>query len=783
MDYYLIAVIVLFIVAIGDLIVGVSNDAVNFLNSAIGSRAAKRRTILIVASAGVFVGAAFSGGLMEVARKGIFMPGAFTFEEIMIIFLAVMLTDIVLLDTFNTYGLPTSTTVSIVFELLGAATIVALLKLIGTGGGLASMGTYINGSSAITIIVSIFLSVGIAFVAGLALQYLSRILFTFQYERRLKTLGGIWVGLAMAAMTYFLFVKGLKGATFVDESFTAMVTTNVPYVILGAFALWSLAAYGLMAGGVNILRLVVLFGTFALALAFAGNDLVNFIGVPIAAFQAFTEWHASGLAPDELMMGMLAAEDVKANPWILLGAGAIMATTLWLSRKAQSVTETEVNLGRQDVGAERFTPGPLARGIVRGSRAVGGVTHAFLPASFFRFTDTAFANPVAHDGDDAPAFDLVRAAVNLAVASMLISLATAYKLPLSTTYVSFMVAMGTSLADRAWGRDSAVYRVSGVLTVVGGWFGTAFAAFTAAGLSAILLWTLGGWGLAVLVGLAGLALFRTFFVHRERSARSAADAEIEAATTSAEVHTTTAARAAKLIDDVRAAYVDIIASLAREDRSALKRARRRLDELTRSNERLRLRLPQAFATIEEQEAEGSRLVFDHYDLAHDFLASATLISYGAHNHVRNSMPALSKQQQRDLEEVAASVDSLLARVAESIREDHEAEIEALATARPNSWLGRARERMRTVDASVPPATLRPTGSSGISTELKRSSSAFFARLDEVFSDHVRAAKGKGTGSPRAAELFIRILTESRDLVVVGTRYVSLFRRSRSELGE
>jgi hypothetical protein len=233
--------------------------------------------------------------------------------------------------------------------------------------------------------------------------------------------------------------------------------------------------------------------------------------------------------------------------------------------------------------------------------------------------------------------------------------------------------------------------------------------------------------------------------------------------------------------------VGIIESLAREDRSALKRARRRLDELTRANERLRLRLPQAFATIEEQEAEGSRLVFDHYDLAHDFLASATLISYGAHNHVRNSMPALSNQQQRDLEEVATAVDSLLARVAESIREDHEAEIEALATARPNSWLGRARERMRTVDASVPPAApqaaRKPTGSNGISTELKRSSSAFFARLDEIFSDHVRAAKNKGTGSPRAAELFIRILTESRDLVVVGTRYVSLFRRSRSELGE
>jgi phosphate/sulfate permease len=769
MDFYLIAVIILFVVAIGDLVVGVSNDAVNFLNSAIGSQAAKRRTIMIVASLGVFVGAAFSEGIMEVARRGIFNPGAFTFEEIMIIFLAVMLTDIVLLDTFNTYGLPTSTTVSIVFELLGAATVVALLKMIDLGEA-GSLATFINGSNALRIITSIFMSIGIAFVCGLVLQYLSRLLFTFQYERRLKTLGGIWIGLAMAAMSYFLFIKGLDDAAFIDKdsSVYQSIITNVPYVILALFAAWTLFAYALQAAGANVLRLIVLFGTFALALAFAGNDLVNFIGVPLAAFDSFNYWRESGMAASEFTMGIL-DNPVTANPWMLFGAGAVMAVTLWVSKKARTVTKTEVNLGRQDVGAERFQPGPVARGVVRGSRAFSGVTRAFLPDSFFRFTEPAFANPTTHDRADAPAFDLVRAAVNLAVASMLISFATAYKLPLSTTYVSFMVAMGTSLADRAWGRDSAVYRVSGVLTVVAGWFGTAIAASTAAGISAIILWYLDAWGLAILVVVAGVALVRTFTVHKRREETSAADEEVDPRLTSQDVHERILGRSVNVLGEVEAVYSEALAALGQEDRGALKKLRYRVDGLTRSNERLRLRLPQAFATIREEEAEGSRLAYEYYDATHDLLASATLIVYGAHNHVRNSMPTLTERQVADLQMVGEEVKALLREALEEIEGEPGA-----SGARSASWLHRASRRMRSVDPSLP----KPPPATASETDAPREREAdFYEQLDAIFAEHVRIAKeANGNGSPRATELFVRLLTESRDLVAISSRYVHLFER-------
>ncbi|MCB0546404.1 MAG: inorganic phosphate transporter, partial [Phaeodactylibacter sp.] len=530
-DLYLIIVILLFVLAISDLIVGVSNDAVNFLNSAIGSKVAPRNAIMIVASLGIFVGATFSSGMMEVARKGIFNPEFFVFAEVMVIFLAVMLTDIILLDLFNTFGMPTSTTVSIVFELLGAAVAVSLLKIAAAGDSFSTLAQYINSSSALAIISGIFISVGIAFVVGTFLQYVSRLLFTFQYERRMDWVGSLWAGLALTFLTYFLLIKGIKGASFVSEAFVDWVKHNTLLLIFISFLLWSVVMQAvLMIFKVNILRIVVLFGTFSLAMAFAGNDLVNFIGVPIAGFESFNAWSASGAEAEEFNMAVL-GHPVRTKTILLLLAGIVMILTLWFSKKAQSVTETEVNLGRQDEGAERFPPNALSRGIVRYSRQISMGVQKLLPNSWLEKAEESFQpveQEVKKEGEHDPAaFDLVRASVNLTVASMLIAFATSLKLPLSTTYVSFMVAMGTSLADRAWGRDSAVYRVAGVLNVIAGWFLTAFIAFSVSALFAWAIYTFGGWAIGFLVLLAVALISRTFLLHRLREKEKAEEESFE----------------------------------------------------------------------------------------------------------------------------------------------------------------------------------------------------------------------------------------------------------------
>jgi phosphate/sulfate permease len=447
MDMYLLFVVVLFGLAITDLVVGVSNDAVNFLNSAIGSKVAKRNTIMLVASLGVFIGATFSGGMMQVARKGIFNPDMFMFADIMAIFLAVMLTDIILLDVFNTLGMPTSTTVSIVFELLGASVAVAIIKIAGASDSMLSLGAYINSEKATQIILGIFISVGIAFTIGAVVMWISRLIFSFNYKKRLRFAGAIWGGIAFAALSYFLLFKGIKGASFVTPEFQQWVKSNTLLLLGASFLFWTILLQVLLSVfKLNIFRGIVLFGTFSLAMAFAGNDLVNFIGVPIAGLESYQSWNASGVAPGAFSMESL-AKAVRTNPLLLFGAGVIMVATLWFSKKARSVTETEVNLGRQDEGAERFKANFLARSLVRMIHLLSSSLNRSIPSSLRERIGSNFelnkSRPLAAD---APAFDLVRASVNLTVASALIALATSLKLPLSTTYVSFMVAMGTSLA-------------------------------------------------------------------------------------------------------------------------------------------------------------------------------------------------------------------------------------------------------------------------------------------------------------------------------------------------
>jgi len=508
--YVIVGMLILF--AIFDLIVGVTNDAVNFLNSSIGSKAAPFKIIMIIASAGILTGVTFSAGMMEVARKGIFHPELFTMPELLSIFLAVMLTDILLLDLFNTYGLPTSTTVSIVFELLGSAVALSMIKLaVHADSGLGLM-DYINSAKAITIVFGILLSIIVAFASGATAQFISRLIFTFDYQKRLKYYGAIWGGMALTVITFFILVKGAKGATFMDPVMVAWIKSHSFIIMGGIFAVSAVILQILISlFNVNILKPIVLVGTFALAMAFAANDLVNFIGVPLAGLNAFKTAIASS---DPLTVTMAAlGGKIHTQTFIMLIAGTIMVVTLWVSRKARTVTETEISLGQQDEGMERFESVWLSRRIVNLFHSLFTSIKAVSPPVVGKIVAQRLS-PVPEDihtgVKEKPSFDLLRASVNLMVASAVVSLATSLKLPLSTTYVTFMVAMGSSFSDQAWGRESAVYRITGVLTVVGGWFMTALIAFVAAFICCNIIHYF------KMPGVIGLMIFVFFMIRRNK---------------------------------------------------------------------------------------------------------------------------------------------------------------------------------------------------------------------------------------------------------------------------
>ena len=499
---YLGMVIFLFVLAAFDLWVGVSNDAVNFLNSAIGSRTARFRTLLIIASVGVFAGCILSNGMMDIARHGIFTPEYFSYREVMYIYLAVMVTDIVLLDIFNSFGMPTSTTVSMVFELLGASFAFVLLKMAGDGLALG-IGDYLNTSKALEVILGIFMSVPIAFVFGSLIQYLTRIIFTFQITKNLRWKIGVFGGIAITSILYFMLFKGLKDLSFMNADIKAFINTHL-LVILGAvFAVSTVLMQLLHIMKVNVFRIIVLCGTFALATAFAGNDLVNFIGVPLAGFSSYLDFTANGagLTPETFMMVSLHGS-AKTPIYFLAAAGAIMVFSLATSKKARKVVETEVGLSRKNEGDEMFGSSKVARSLVRWSNSVANVVANVTPTSVSRYIDSRFQTPEDVE-DNGAAYDMLRASVNLVVASLLIALGTSLKLPLSTTFVTFMVAMGSSLADRAWSRESAVFRITGVLTVIGGWFITAGVAFTACFIIAMLM-NFGGVVAVLIIVAAGI---------------------------------------------------------------------------------------------------------------------------------------------------------------------------------------------------------------------------------------------------------------------------------------
>jgi phosphate/sulfate permease len=653
------------VLAIVDLIVGVSNDAVNFLNSAIGSKAISFKKILIIASLGIFIGAVFSSGMMEVARKGIFNPGEFYFDEIMFIFLAVMIGDILLLDFFNTIGMPTSTTVSIVFNLLGAAVVMSLIKIgMDDTQGLDDIVKYINNEKAISIISGILLSVVISFTIGALVQWISRLVFTFQYEKKIKSFGFLFAAVCLTSIGYFIFYKGLKGTPYYND-ISEILKTNSTLVIGGMFVFWALLSF--IVDRVlkkNILIVVIGVGTFGLALAFSGNDLVNFIGVPMAAYHSFEAWSASGVPASEFSMGVL-SKKVPAEPLLLLLAGGIMVATLWLSQKAKSVTETEINLSRQSEGSERFEPNLLSKLIVRGGTSLSSAIGYLLPQSAKNRIENSFKVPILNISSDKakelPAFDLIRASINLTVAGILISIATSMKLPLSTTYVTFMVAMGTSLADKAWGRESAVYRVAGVINVIGGWFFTAFIAFVFAGILTYLIYLGKGVSIVILLMVTAALLIRNYVSHKKKQAEKLNPKVLRKSEskTVQGIIKESSENVADVMSRANKISHNLIDGLAKQKIDKLKKAKKQISKLETEIEDLRNHLFYFIKNLDEKSVNGSNFYMIVLACLTDITQSLDYIARKSFKHVENQHKPLTYNQIKELNEIQDSLSMLL----------------------------------------------------------------------------------------------------------------------------
>ena len=666
-DPYILMLIALAILAMVDLVVGVSNDAVNFLNSAIGSKAITIRNIMIIASIGVFFGAITSSGMMEVARKGIFNPGMFMFQDIMFIFMAVMITDILLLDVFNTLGMPTSTTVSIVFELLGAAVAISLIKISQNDAeSISAIWNYINYEKASLIIFGILLSVVVAFSVGAIVQFVSRLIYSFNFEKRPSYINALFGGFAITAITYFIIIKGMKGTPYYKDV-KHLIENNTLLIIAGSFLLWTIVSQVFIKVlKLNVLKLIIGIGTFSLAMAFSGNDLVNFIGVPIAAWNSYEAWSVSGVEANAFSMEIL-AEKVPSNVWLLLLAGAIMVVTLWTSSKARNVIKTGIDLSRQGEGHEKFQPNPLSRLVVRASMGINAGLSYIIPAKTIAFVDSKFQKPVIELPKDKtyelPAFDMVRASVNLIVAGILISIATSMRLPLSTTYVTFMVAMGTSLADRAWGRESAVYRVAGVINVVGGWFLTAITAFLAAALVAYLI----SWDMImipVLLVLVAFLIGRNTLIHRKKSKEVKEQQYIERTEliTINGVIEESADHISEVANRVNKLYTNVVNDLSNHDLNKLRKTDKHVGKLNDEIDSLKDGVFYFIKSLDDTSVQASRFYILVLGYLQDVAQSISYISRASFKHVNNNHKNLKKDQISDLKEIDNYLSDLLTKV-------------------------------------------------------------------------------------------------------------------------
>ncbi len=663
---------VLFILAISDLIVGVSNDAVNFLNSAIGAKVAPLKVILMVAAAGILIGTTFSSGMMEVARKGIFYPGSFTFYNIMIIFIAVMLTDVILLDLFNTFGLPTSTTVSIVFELLGAAVGITIVTISAKGQDFSDMGSYINSGKALAIISGILVSVVVAFTVGAIVQYFSRLLFTFNFGRTMKYFGAIWGGIALTFITYFILIKGVKGTSFMSDEHINWILSHTALILGTSLIAWTIIfqlLYWIFR--FNILKFIVLAGTFALAMAFAGNDLVNFIGVPLAGFESFKVFSASqGASANTFLMSSLAGQ-VKTPTLYLVIAGLIMVITLWLSRKARSVVKTTLQLSDQETVDERFESSIVARAVVRQAININKVFQIILPNPLIRRIDKRFdPKPFKAYVKKNPgvSFDLIRASVNLVVASILIAFATSLKLPLSTTYVTFMVAMGSSLADGAWGRESAVYRITGVVAVIGGWFFTALSAFTVSLLIALVLYWSHLLGLILLIPIAIFLVIKTHAFHNRKSKEESRQSERQKVLSldGDSIYERCSENVTSLLLATYKTLNKSIDSLIKEKHKKLREDVKTAKRLSKEAKALKKEVPITLQKLTEESYESGHHYIEIIDFLREMMHCLTHIVTPAYEHVDNNHAPLSPFQIESMREVNNMLQGYITEVVASV---------------------------------------------------------------------------------------------------------------------
>lgn len=678
--FYLFLVIFLFVLAVFDLSVGVSNDAVNFLNSAIGSRAASFKVIMVIAAIGIFVGASLSNGMMDIARHGIYQPQHFFFSEIMCILLAVMLTDVVLLDIFNSLGMPTSTTVSLVFELLGGTVAIALVKIAHSDGAL-QLGNLLNTDKAFTVILAIFLSVAIAFFFGTVVQYLSRLIFTFNYKKHTKYFIALFGGLAATSIIYFMLIKGLKESAFMDGELKTLIYSNTDKVVWGAFIFFTILMQVLHWLKVNVFKVIVLMGTFALALAFAGNDLVNFIGVPLVGYSSYIDLMAQGgtTTTDTFLMGSLLAP--AQTPWyFLVGSGLVMVIALATSKKAHSVVKTSLDLARQSEGNESFGTSPVARMLVRTCNNASSTLLSVVPPRVKDWIDSRFNNDEIILEDRA-SFDLVRASVNVVLSGLLIALGTSLKLPLSTTYVAFMVAMGSSLADRAWGRESAVYRITGVLSVIGGWFITAGAAFTICFLVAIIIYFGGIAAMAAMVGLAVYMLIRSQVAYKKKLKKEALKEEVN--TTVAKLRDTTDSHEALSLfrehsrEELNSVLLFAADALDRSVHGFINENLRELRKVLNEVEEKKVHLKQVkrvgtlgVTHLEHDIAvEKGLYYYQGNDFASEIIFSIRRLTEPSKEHVDNNFSPLSEVQKGDFGKMTESIIAYLKRSASMIEKN------------------------------------------------------------------------------------------------------------------
>lgn len=722
MDLFI--VITLAVLAVMGIIVGVSNDAVNFLNSAFGSKVAKKNVILAVAGVGVMVGVMTSSGMMDVARSGVFYPSMFSYQEVMILFLGMMLSNIILLDIYNSLGLPTSTTVSLVFGLLGSAMALALYN-IWSGTTTASLGEFINSGNALAIVSGILLSVVLAFISGHLLMYISRVIFSFRYHKVFSRYGALWCGITLAGIIYFTVFKGLKSSGLIPEAITTYVNENTTIALLVLWVCSSILLWILQRFNVNILRVSILAGTFSLALAFAGNDLVNFIGVPYAGYDSYMIAQAAGEAPASMSA---LSNPTQANFWIMCIAGVIMVITLFTSKKAMRVIETERKLSSQSEEAPVHSEATIAsRGIVRGARALNDAIEAITPQSVKDWINSRFEQLPAEERGDVN-YDLIRATVNLTAAAILISIGTQLKLPLSTTYVVFMVSMGTSLADRAWGRESAVYRITGVTTVIMGWFITAVGGFIIA-IAVTLILAYGGKVaiIAVTIICVGLIIKSNVSGKKtEEKVEESAVAKIGDALKQSpeEALITYTEHVCASMEKVTMIYDRTIVAVFKENRKVLRDMVREAEEFYHSTRQQKYELLPLLRNLQDSDVNTGHYYVQVVDYISETSKALLHITRPCYKHVDNNHTGLSKEQVYDLKRINDRVEEIFGEI-------------------NNMLLTRSFENMDKV------LNMRDE---------------MFDLIDEVMQNQLRRLRDTG-GSSSANMLFFNILTETKTMIL------------------